>query len=442
MSFVADLSGLVAASRDGRHACPPDWPRVPLGSVAGIINGFPFKSGGFGASGAPVIRIRDVTRGSTTTKYDGPIPEGFWVEAGDLIVGMDGDFSAAFWGAERALLNQRVCKIVPNPRKADRRYLSYVLPGYLELINANTPSVTVKHLSSRTLAAIPIPLPPLETQRQVANRIDDLWTEIDDGEGALARAQNDLATWRKALLKAAVTGELTADWRAANPPAESGADLLATILAERHACWRAQPRNRGKRYVDLTAPDEASLPTLPPSWTWASYDQCCETLGDQGLKLKERDYQREGHYPVIDQGAKTVAGFTDDAAMLQPVDRPWILFGDHSRRFKFVERPFCIGADGIKLIRPNLQLDPRFIWRFFQSAQFEDRGYSRHFQFVRALCLPIPPLAEQEAIVQALDEYLVQHEAMVQTSSELETIDSATLRQSILAAAFRGELVA
>ena len=66
-------------------------------------------------------------------------------------------------------------------------------------------------------------------------RIDELFAEIAEGEAALERARQGLDTWRRALLKAAVTGELTRDWREANRPAETGADLLARIRAEREA---------------------------------------------------------------------------------------------------------------------------------------------------------------------------------------------------------------
>ena len=143
----------------------------------------------------------------------------------------------------------------------------------------------------------------------------------------------------------------------------------------------------------------------------------------------------------IDQGAKSVAGYTNDETLIQPIDRPWILFGDHSRRFKYVERPFCIGADGIKLIRPNRHLSALYLWRFFQGACFEDRGYSRHFQFVRTLNVPVPPADEQDEIVRRLKEMLVETEDLAQMASRVENCDSALLRQSILAAAFRGDLV-
>ena len=92
-------------------------------------------------------------------------------------------------------------------------------------------------------------------------RIDELFAEIAEGEAALERARQGLDTWRRALLKAAVTGELTRDWREANRPTETGADLLARIRAEREAARLAvRPRSAGAAAVLL---ETCALPALP-----------------------------------------------------------------------------------------------------------------------------------------------------------------------------------
>src|SRR4051794_14969302 len=111
MSFSASVEKLVATSENPLLAKAPTWPRVPLGAIARIINGFPLKSQFFTGKkeGVPVIRIRDVTAGQTATFYLGPIPDGFWVESGDIVIGMDGDFNLRVWAGAKALLNQRVC---------------------------------------------------------------------------------------------------------------------------------------------------------------------------------------------------------------------------------------------------------------------------------------------------------------------------------------------
>ena len=78
-----------------------------------------------------------------------------------------------------------------------------------------------------TIAGFDFPLAPLAEQRRIVARVDALFAEIAEGEAALAAARKGLDTFRRALLKAAVSGELTKDWRAANPATETGHDLLA-----------------------------------------------------------------------------------------------------------------------------------------------------------------------------------------------------------------------
>ncbi|MFL0355483.1 restriction endonuclease subunit S [Erythrobacter sp. GH1-10] len=290
------------------------------------------------------------------------------------------------------------------------------------------------------MSPYPFPLPPLETQKRIVARIDELFTELDDGEAGLERITDDIETYRKSLLKAAMAGELTADWRATNPLQQNGEQLLRQILAERKTRWDRDPKNRKKKYKEPEAADTSELVDLPDGWAWASFSQLCDVRSDGGLKLKERDYLVEGKFKVIDQGAKDVAGYTDDETLLQMVDQPLILFGDHTRRFKPVSEPFCIGADGIKIIAPHPMVDARYMLHAFRAAHFEDRGYSRHFQFVRALALPLPPLHEQRQIALLLDA-LFEEAGDFALKGEDAASMSRILRHSILASAFKGELV-
>ena len=476
MSFVADLDALVAASTNGLHACPPGWQRVSLGSVAKIINGYPFASGHFGSAGAPVIRIRDVVRGRSETNYAGPIPEGYWVEQGDLIVGMDGDFATALWRSDPALLNQRVCKIVADPAKVELRYLRYCLPGYLDLVNENTPSVTVKHLSSRTLAAIPLPLPTLKTQRAIVSQIDALFAEVENGEAALALARADLGTWRKALLKAAVTGDLTADWRvkrmkAEGPPPESGTDLLARILTERRTRWHAEPRNKRKQYVEPTGPDTASLQELPEGWAWATLDSLLSpdpnSLADGpfGSNLKSEHYQQTGPRVLRLQNIGRFGDFNDakahisqdhfDSLRRHHVDAGDLIIailGGPLPRAVIVPPscgPALVKADCLKLRVHNL-MSNHFAWAWLNSmplqGMFRDQihGVGRPrlgMAAIRSMPVPVPAAAEQAKIIEVLERALEERESTDDSIIE-HTDAAATLRQSILAAAFRGALTA
>lgn len=146
---------------------------VKLGDVVQITSGFAFPSSGFSTEeGIPLVRIRDVTRGVSETRYVGPFDEDFVVNDGDLLVGMDGEFNAAVWRGGRALLNQRVCRLVPDPSRLDFGFLRHVLPRELKAIEDRTPFVTVKHLSVKDIRAIVLALPTLAEQRRIATILD------------------------------------------------------------------------------------------------------------------------------------------------------------------------------------------------------------------------------------------------------------------------------
>jgi type I restriction enzyme S subunit len=240
MAFTMTVAELIDADTSGMLGKHATWERVPLSEVATILNGAPFDSALFSATeGMPLIRIRDVTTGQTNTYYTGTYEDAYLVQQGDLLVGMDGDFNSGFWGAKTALLNQRVCKISPAESFYDKQLLALTLPGYLAAINANTPSVTVKHLSSKTIGEIGLPLPPRAEQTRIVAKLEELLSDLDTGVAELKAAQKKLAQYRQSLLKAAVEGALTAEWRAKHTPPETGAQLLERILTERRARWEA-----------------------------------------------------------------------------------------------------------------------------------------------------------------------------------------------------------
>ncbi|MES2432999.1 MAG: restriction endonuclease subunit S [Pseudomonadota bacterium] len=144
-----------------------------LGDNAEILSGFAFKSENFNSDkqGMPLIRIRDVVPGETSTYYDGSYEDRFVVHRGEILIGMDGDFNRARWKGRPALLNQRVCKIKAHSQLHDG-YLFHLLPEILQVINDRTAFVTVKHLSAKDLREVEIPLPPIDEQKRIAAILD------------------------------------------------------------------------------------------------------------------------------------------------------------------------------------------------------------------------------------------------------------------------------
>ena len=120
-------------------------------------------------------------------------------------------------------------------------------------------------------------------------------------------------------------------------------------------------------------------------------------------KTMQADYLKSGSIPVIDQGSKGVAGYTNDSQAMCPVELPVVLFGDHTRRFKFVDHPVAVGADGVKILKARSTLDTRYGFHYLSSLDLPSAGYSRHFKFLKEVSVPLPPLAEQRRIALILD---------------------------------------
>lgn len=146
------------------------------------------------------------------------------------------------------------------------------------------------------LGKFAIDLPPRAEQTRIVAKLEDLLTGLDVGVAELKLAQKKLAQYRQSLLKSAVEGALTAEWRAQHAPSETGAQLLQRILTERRARWEAKqlakfkdqgkalPKDWQKKYPEPVQPDTTGLTALPDGWVWASIEQLTElvTSGSRG----------------------------------------------------------------------------------------------------------------------------------------------------------------
>ena len=166
---------------------PSDWETIEVGRVCRIENGCPFESAFFNAKeGLPLIRIRDVHSGQSETLYSGPYEEKYVVNDGDLLVGMDGEFRVRKWRAGKGLLNQRVCRLVPDEQQIDKDFVYFSVGIPLKKIEDFTPYTTVKHISATQIRAIVLPHPPLTEQRKIAAVLGMVQRAIEKQERLIA----------------------------------------------------------------------------------------------------------------------------------------------------------------------------------------------------------------------------------------------------------------
>ena len=204
---------------------PAHWEVARVGDHVKLVNGFPFKSEFFDLfNGTPLVRIRDLDSEETEVLYDGPIEEDAWIDTGDIIIGMDGDYNVARWRGKRALLNQRMCSLRPLD-STDVRFLRYFLPYPLDIINDLTYSTTVKHLSSAQVRKILFGAPSLIEQQAIADFLDRETAKIDTLVEKKERLIELLREKRTALITHAVTKGLNPDV----PMKDSGIEWLGQI---------------------------------------------------------------------------------------------------------------------------------------------------------------------------------------------------------------------
>ncbi|QMV16904.1 restriction endonuclease subunit S [Vibrio spartinae] len=144
---------------------------------------------------------------------------------------------------------------------------------------------------------------------------------------------------------------------------------------------------------------------FPDSWEVVPFTQVVKDGTSGNIKIAKQDYLESGIYPIVDQGQNLYGGFTDEQSGLCKSELPTIIFGDHTRAFKFINEPFVIGADGAKVLEPKTKkLDKKFLFYYLKQLRIESAGYSRHFKFLKETYVPVPPLAEQKRIAAILDK--------------------------------------
>ena len=144
------------------------------------------------------------------------------------------------------------------------------------------------------------------------------------------------------------------------------------------------------------------------------------------VKTPQAEYLPVGEFPVVDQGKALIGGYTNLRERLCGQGRPAIVFGDHTRCIKYIDFPFCMGADGVKVLRPKVEANLKYLYYFLKSLDIPSAGYDRHYKYLKRTEVVLPPLPEQRRIAAILDQAdalrVKRREALAQLDSLTQSI--------------------
>ncbi len=179
---------------------------------------------------------------------------------------------------------------------------------------------------------------------------------------------------------------------------------------------------------------------LPQHWEILPFDRCLKKVKSKKISsIPQKNYQESGDFPIIDQGATFIAGWIDSVESIIFDDLPVVIFGDHTRVFKYVDFPFAKGADGTKILYANDDvLDARFFYYALLNLKVPNKGYNRHYRYLREFSVVCPPLPEQRAIAHVLGA-IQEAKAARQRELALERERKAALMDHLFSHGTKGE---
>lgn len=371
-----------------------------------------------------------------------------------------------------------VCILRSGSQGINQSWLMYTLNSQIvrSIIFSLQSGSTRKRISRSNLAKIRLPLPPLNEQKRIVAKIEELNDRSQTAQKALETIPQLCDRFRQSVLAAAFRGDLTADWREKNPDVEPASVLLERIKNERRQKWEEEELKKfnasGKipkddkwkeKYKESDSVDNLTLSELPDTWRWVLVQQFAD-VGTGATPLRgETKFYENGTIPWITSGALnnlfidnaeefiTTLAIQETNAKIFPKHTLLVaMYGEGKTRGKVAEllieaatNQACAALvlEGISYkIQPIVKL-------FFQKNYNDIRKLASggvqpnlNLNMIKLTPVPVPPLEEQKQIVSLIEKYFKIIET-IEKQHQQATEKLEKLNQSILSKAFRGELV-
>jgi len=325
--------------------------------------------------------------------------------------------------------------------------------GYWKSISEFSAGIAVPNVNASKLANLRIPIAPVNEQHRIVAKLEKLLAKVDKCKERLDKIPAILKRFRQSVLAAACSGRLTADWRQRNPNVEPASELLTRILTNKH------PRNSG-RFVN----NESYHDNLPETWTQCSLGSLCllitkgsspkwqginyvsngvlfitsENVVSGHLNLENKKYVEEG-FNAIQQRSILEKGDLLTNIVGASIGRSAVFNFDETANINQAVALIRLHSDMNRTYILNVLNSPAII-DFMNRSKVDVARANLSLKDVSSLPIPLPPSSEQLEIICRL-EALFQVVDRIEERYQNANAHIAKLTQSVLAKAFRGELV-
>ena len=334
-----------------------------LGEVSSNIQTGPFGSqlhqSDYSEIGIPVVMPKDLLNGKINEDSIARVTvdhvnrlNRHKIEIGDILYSRRGDVGRCAYATEYEagwLCGTGCLRVTIDHQKADSKYVFYRLqmPETIGWVVNHAVGSTMLNLNTSILGDVPIKLPSLEEQKIVVK---------------ILSAYDDLIENNQKQIK-----------------------LLEEAAQRLYKEW----------FVDFRFPGHETTPIIdgvPQRWR----KDFVGNVIDKSYRSKQvmtADYLAEGKIPIIDQSRDFIAGYTDDEETLVSLDKPIIVFGDHTRILKYIQFPFAKGADGTQLVVSKCENVPQaLLYLSLLNVDLSNYHYARHFKYLKAEEIIIPTI--------------------------------------------------
>jgi type I restriction enzyme, S subunit len=451
---------------------PRGWVKTTLGEACTRVQ-YGWTTSAVESGNYKLLRTTDITSGFIEwsnvpfCRDEPPELDKFFLGDGDIVVSRAGSVGASILvtSPPQAVFASYLIRLRSG---IDQKFVAYFMksPFFWQQVEDKAAGIAMANLNASKLQQMSLLVPPLKEQQRIVEKLETLLSDLDAAVASLETAKEKLKGQRQALLRAAVEGELSREWRETNQgKIEPASELLKHVLQERRERWEVEQKTKRRKnanYEEPKAPDTTNLPELPEGWVWANLNQL-KAFSLYGPRFSSDDYSSKGVNVLrttdINESGKVNIETTPKLDLSNnDFDKYHLERGD-----LLITRTGSIGTlavfndevraiAGAYLIQYRL-IDPSMVWYIFYFLKSPNgqmsltRGSAGSGRLnlnapnIETIPIPLPSLQEQVAIVERIEQ-LHSDSYNLETSIGAELKRTEVMRQSILKQAFEGTLVA